>query len=114
MSFGVNSGEPGEGTNPERKIVQAVTTETIVALIIVSGIFAVFIWRMGVAFTFKTAMETAHDLILNTVLFLMGVIVLAGAFTSLISVVTTYPKRTIITTGSPNRITSVLTSLKMC
>jgi hypothetical protein len=30
-------------------------------------------------------MGTAHDLILNTVLFLMGVIVLAGAFTSLMS-----------------------------
>ena len=85
MSFGVHDTRPEQGKKPERKIVKAVTTETIVALIIVSGIFAVFTWKMGVAFTFKTAMGTAHDLILNTVLFLMGVIVLAGAFTSLIS-----------------------------
>ncbi len=40
---------------------------------------------MGLAFMFKTMMATAHDLILNTVLFLMAVIILAGAFTSFIS-----------------------------
>jgi len=85
MSFGVKENETGPESKPERNIVKAVTTETIVALVIVCGIFAVFTWKMGVAFTFKTAMETAHDLILNTVLFLMGVIVLAGAFTSLVS-----------------------------
>jgi hypothetical protein len=85
MSFGVKSSETTQESKPRRNIVKAVTTETIVALIIVAGIFAVFTWKMGVAFTFKTAMGTAHDLILNTVLFLMGVIVLAGAFTSLIS-----------------------------
>jgi len=85
MSFGVKSSETAQESKPKRNIVKAVTRETIVALIIVSGIFAVFTWKMGVAFTFKTAMGTAHDLILNTVLFLMGVIVLAGAFTSLIS-----------------------------
>ncbi|MFC1790917.1 hypothetical protein ACFL0I_00410 [Gemmatimonadota bacterium] len=85
MSFGVRSSESAQGNEQGRKIVKAVTAETIVALVILSGIFAVFTWKMGVAFTFKTAMGTAHDLILNTVLFLMGVIVLAGAFTSLIS-----------------------------
>lgn len=85
MSFGVNGEEAVQEGAGERKIVKAVTTETMVALVIVAGIFAVFTWKMGVAFTFKTAMGTAHDLILNTVLFLMGVIILAGAFTSLIS-----------------------------
>jgi hypothetical protein len=85
MSFGVNGKETDQESKRERKIVKAVTTETVVALVLVAGIFAVFTWKMGVAFTFKTAMETAHDLILNTVLFLMGVIILAGAFTSLIS-----------------------------
>jgi len=85
MSFGVRgAGARGE-TEGKRNIVKAVTTETVVALIIIAGVFGVFIWKMGVAFTFKTAMGTAHDLILNTVLFLMGVIILAGAFTSLIS-----------------------------
>jgi len=85
MSFGVGGSESARESKPKRNIVKAVTAETIVALIILSGIFAVFTLEMGVAFTFKTAMGTAHDLILNTVLFLMGVIVLAGAFTSLIS-----------------------------
>ncbi|MFC1662515.1 nucleoside recognition domain-containing protein [Gemmatimonadota bacterium] len=85
MSFGVKGSETALDSKPERDIVKAVTTETIVALVIVIGIFAVFTWKMGVAFTFKTAMGTAHDLILNTVLFLMGVIVLAGALTSLLS-----------------------------
>jgi hypothetical protein len=85
MSFGVGSSESAREGKPKRKIVKAVTGETIVALVVLSGIFAVFTYQMGVAFTFKTAMGTAHDLILNTVLFLMGVIVLAGAFTSLIS-----------------------------
>ena len=109
MPFGVKSSEPGpepgkgpkdspetgEGSGadqgpgsrnlPERNIVRAVTKETWVALFLLLGIFAVFTWKMGLAFTFKTAMGTAHDLILNTVLFLMGVIVLAGAFTALIS-----------------------------
>ena len=85
MSFGVNGEEAVQEGTGQRKIVKAVTKETIVALVIVTGIFAVFTWKMGLAFTFKTAMGTAHDLILNTVLFLMGVIILAGAFTSLIS-----------------------------
>jgi hypothetical protein len=85
MSFGVKSTEAEPEGKPKRRIVRAVTGETIAALVILSGIFAVFTLKMGVAFTFKTAMGTAHDLILNTVLFLMGVIVLAGAFTSLIS-----------------------------
>jgi hypothetical protein len=85
MSFGVGNTEAPREGKPKRTIVKAVTTETIVALVLLTAVFAVFMWRMGVAFTFKTAMATAHDLILNTVLFLMGVIVLAGAFTSLIS-----------------------------
>jgi len=90
MSFGVSGdGSGGNETvgqeQAEKKIVKAITTETMVALGVIVAIFAVFAWRMGVAFTFKTAMATAHDLILNTVLFLMGVIILAGAFTSLIS-----------------------------
>ncbi len=85
MSFGVNIGEEAGEAGPKRSIVKAITTETFVALILMLVVFFVFTWKMGLAFTFKTAMGTAHDLILNTVLFLMGVIVLAGAFTALIS-----------------------------
>jgi hypothetical protein len=85
MAFGVRGGETDEQGKVEKKVVKAVTRETIVSLIAVGGLFAVFAWKMGLAHTFKTMMGTAHDLILNTVLFLMGVIIIAGAFTSLIS-----------------------------
>lgn len=68
-----------------RKVVPSVTAETVWAMAVMAGLFSVFAWRMGIAHTFKSAMATAHDLILNTVFFLMGVIILAGAFTSLIS-----------------------------
>lgn len=84
MSFGVKK-EGGETTAERGRVVPAVNTETVVALVILAGLFLLFAWQMGLALTFKTAMATAHDLILNTVLFLMGVMILAGAFTSLIA-----------------------------
>ena len=85
MAFGVSSDEKVEPTKTEKKIVKAVTAETFVALVVAGGLFGVFAWKMGLAFTLKTMMATAHDLILNTVFFLMGVIILAGAFTAVIS-----------------------------
>jgi len=84
VAFGV-SGDEQSVSKVEQKIVKAVTTETIVSLVIVMAFFAAFAWKMGIAHMFKTMMGTAHDLVLNTVLFLMGVIILAGAFTSVIS-----------------------------
>ncbi|CAM2752550.1 nucleoside recognition domain-containing protein [Hathewaya histolytica] len=69
----------------QKKIVKVVTTETYVAFAVIAVLFWVFASRMGVDKMFKTMMGTAHDLILNTIWFLMGVIVLAGAFTSLLS-----------------------------
>ncbi len=85
MAFGVTREKSVESSATEKRIVKAVTTETFVALVIVGLLFALFAWKMGLAFMFKTMMATAHDLILNTVLFLMAVIILAGAFTSFIS-----------------------------
>jgi len=85
MAFGVTRDKRVENDRTERRIVKAVTTETVVALVVVGVLFALFAWKMGLAFMFKTMMATAHDLILNTVLFLMAVIILAGAFTSFIS-----------------------------
>jgi hypothetical protein len=85
MAFGVRRDETVASRDPHKKIVKAITTETFVALIIVGALFALFASRMGLAHMFKTMMSTAHDLLLNTVLFLMAVIVLAGAFTSFIS-----------------------------
>jgi hypothetical protein len=85
MAFGVKRAESIPSRDPDKKIVKAITTETLVALIVVGGLFALFASKMGLAHMFKTMMGTAHDLLLNTVLFLMAVIVLAGAFTSFIS-----------------------------
>jgi hypothetical protein len=85
MTFGVKQDDAVDEVKGEKKIVKAVTTETMVALAVVSAMFAIFAVRMGMANMFGTMMGTAHDLILNTVLFLMGVIIVAGAFTSLIS-----------------------------
>ena len=85
MSFGVQHEADIEATSPRRRIVKAITAESIVSLILVSVLFVAFASQMGLAHMFKTMMSTAHDLILNTVLFLMGVIILAGAATSLFS-----------------------------
>lgn len=85
MAFGVSGETAPAAEEPDSKIVKAITGETIVALIVVGGLFVAFAWHMGLAHALKTAMATAHDLILNTVFFLMGVIILAGAFTSVIS-----------------------------
>lgn len=48
-------------------------------LVIVVGLFCLIGSQMGVAPMFKTIMATAHDLLLNTVFFLMAVCVITGA-----------------------------------
>lgn len=85
MAFGVNRDESPTADNKDKKIVKAITAETIIALAVVAGLFGAFAWKMGLAFTLKTMMATAHDIMLNTIFFLMGVIILAGAFTAVIS-----------------------------
>ncbi|MEX2530818.1 MAG: hypothetical protein WD960_08595 [Gemmatimonadota bacterium] len=79
-----NPGGPAEPAGASR-LVPAIGWETSLALFLVVGLFAVFAVQMGIAFTFKTIMATAHDLILNTVLFLMGVMIVAGAFTAFVA-----------------------------
>ena len=81
MSFGVDKPESTE----DKKAIKAVTAETLVALVALRGTFGFIAWRMGLANMFGTMRATAHDLMLNTVLFLMSVIILAGAYTSLLS-----------------------------
>ncbi len=85
MTFGVKRAGPAAESDERGKIVPAITMETLIALALLSALFGVFAWKMGIAFTFKTMMATAHDLLLNTVLFLMGVLIIAGAFTSFIA-----------------------------
>lgn len=58
--------------------------ETFVFLVVVFFISYLFLGTMGSANFFKTLMLTAHDLLLNTVFFIMAVAVLTGAFAALL------------------------------
>ena len=46
---------------------------------IVTGLFGYIGYKMGVANMLNTIMKTAHDLLLNTVFYLMGICVITGA-----------------------------------
>lgn len=51
----------------------------VICLTVVFGLFYYIGQRMGVAHMLNTMMNTAHDLLLNTVLYLMAICVLTGA-----------------------------------
>ena len=51
----------------------------IICLSIVATLFSFIGYQMGVAHMLNTIMHTAHDLLLNTVFYLMGICVLTGA-----------------------------------
>ena len=53
--------------------------EGLICLVVVFGLFYYLGQRMGVANALNTLMHTAHDLLLNTVFYLMGICVLTGA-----------------------------------
>jgi len=53
--------------------------EGIICLIVVFGLFYYLGQQMGMANMLNTLMHTAHDLLLNTVFYLMGICVLTGA-----------------------------------
>ena len=63
-----------------RTVIEAVVFLTLLILV-----FALLGTRMGGANLLKTIMNTAHDLLLNTVVYLMGITVLTGALSKLLS-----------------------------
>ena len=63
-----------------RTVIEAVVFLTLLILV-----FALLGTRMGGANLLKTIMNTAHDLLLNTVFYLMGITVLTGALSKLMS-----------------------------
>lgn len=69
----------------EKKIVKAIGKETFYAIVGVTLFFGIFAYEMGISNMFGTMMATAHDLIINTVLFIMAVAVIAGAVTSILA-----------------------------
>ena len=67
------------------KKIRRSTLEALVFLAILALAFVPLGSRMGSANMVKTIMNTAHDLLLNTVFYLMGITVLTGALSKLMS-----------------------------
>lgn len=65
--------------------VQRSTVEALVLIAILAGAFIALASRMGGGNLLKTIMNTAHNLLLNTVFYLMGITVLTGALSKLMS-----------------------------
>lgn len=70
---------------PENRKKKAVSLETFITIAVLGIIFGYLGNVMGVGNMFNTLMKTAHDLLLNTVFFIMAIAVLAGAFSAVIS-----------------------------
>ena len=66
-------------------VKKAISLETFVFLAILLQIFGLMARKMGTPLMFKTMMATAHDLLLNTVFFIMAMAVIAGAISALLS-----------------------------
>ena len=66
-------------------IRKAVDKEVFIFLIFFLGIFLFLGKEMGVANMFNTMMNTAHDLLINTVFYILAIAVLAGAISALFS-----------------------------
>lgn len=64
---------------------KAVSLEGILCIVIISGVFYLLSHIMGGINMVNTLIKTAHDLLINTVFFIMGVAVLAGAFAAVLS-----------------------------
>lgn len=69
-----------DSAESKKKSGKKIYLSGIVCLMWVFVIFGVIGYKMGLAPMMKTMMATAHDLLLNTCLFLMAVCVLTGAF----------------------------------
>ena len=67
------------------KKIRRSTIEALVFLFLLILAFVLLGSRMGSANMIKTLMNTAHDLLLNTVFYLMGITVLTGALSKLMS-----------------------------
>lgn len=65
--------------------VKAVSTETFVFIGVLLIGFGYVGSKMGMGLMFKSIMNTAHDLLLNTVFLIMALAVLAGALSTLLS-----------------------------
>ncbi len=76
----------GNATKEKRAtIVPAISRETFICLFFIIALFVLLGTQMGLDNMFSTMFNTAHDLILNTIWYLTGVLVLSSALFSLMS-----------------------------
>lgn len=68
-----------------KRTKKAISRETFVFIFAILGIFGYIGSVMGAPVMFNVLMATAHDLLINTVFFIMAIAVLAGAFSTLLS-----------------------------
>lgn len=66
-------------------VKKAFSIEGLIAIIVIGVFFTYLCSVMGLVNMFNTMISTAHDLLINTVFFIMGITVLAGAFGSVLS-----------------------------
>ena len=64
---------------------KAIDIETFVVLFVIIGGFSALGSVMGIGNLFNTIMNTAHDLLLNTVFFIMAISVVTGAISNLMA-----------------------------
>ena len=69
----------------KKPILRRSTVEALVFLALLALVFVPLGMKMGGSNLLKTIMNTAHDLLLNTVFYLMGITVLTGALSKLMS-----------------------------
>lgn len=74
-----------KGTKEEKCIKKAFNLETVIFLGIFGVIFGTLGSRMGVVNLMNTILNTAFDLLMNTVFYIMAIAVIAGAISSLLT-----------------------------
>ncbi|MBW4827720.1 MAG: hypothetical protein KZY61_09890 [Clostridiaceae bacterium] len=74
-----------ENVKNKKNLKKAISTETFVFIGISLAILIYLANKMGVGIMFSIMMKTAHDLVLNTTLYIMAVAVLAGGAAGLMS-----------------------------
>lgn len=79
MEVQENIQDPASEAAPRRRSITSYVPSGVICLAVVFGLFYFIGVKMGVANMLNTIMHTAHDLLLNTVFYLMGICVVTGA-----------------------------------
>ena len=80
-----NNGSSVSNVSEKQKIRLSKRLEPYIFLALFFLIFGTMAYQMGLRNMFKTMMYTAHDLLLNTVFYIMAICVLAGALSDMLA-----------------------------